>query len=81
MPGVVTGHFGRIVHLTQACFSAGVFREVDIYATPAGEPAGPSEGAGAVQVIRLGYALEDLSSADRAYCLALVRDLIEGAGA
>ena len=37
-------------------------------------------GAVAGQVIRLGYALEDLAGEDRAYVIAMLRDLIEPAG-
>jgi hypothetical protein len=38
-------------------------------------------GAVAVQVIRLGYALEDLAGEDRAFIVGMLRDLIEDAGA
>lgn len=38
-------------------------------------------GAVAVQVIRLDYALRELAGQDRAYILAMLRDLIEGASA
>jgi hypothetical protein len=38
-------------------------------------------GAVAAQIVRLEYELADLPAEDRAFCLALVRDLIEGAGA
>jgi hypothetical protein len=38
-------------------------------------------GAVAVQVIRLGYALEDLAGEDRAYIVGMLREIVEGTGA
>jgi hypothetical protein len=38
-------------------------------------------GTVAASIVRLEYDLAELAGEDRAYCLDLVRDLLEGAGA